>query len=381
MSVRAAAGWPPSLAPTKQLIEGADPTAGVPSDTVVHPGNSPLTLSDASTPIIGRPVAALPPLLLAAGLLLLLPGCRAVGMSRAASVAPPPEASASDDLEAGFAVVELGPIIPISDEEDFEAPAPFVSDTFAEPALPEPLADCHGAAACPREFSVRGDLHCFLPRLRDDAVGLVNWNNAALFGTALGGALVVRSELDDEVRDNTERHPERWGGTSNTLGHLGDPTVQIPVLLGFYAYSVHTQDDELHDLMGTLISAYTVNGAATLLVKGIANTDRPSDEWNGGQFGFPSYHTSSSFAMAAVLDEYEGPAVGVPAYLLAGLIGWSRIDERDHDLSDVVFGAAMGYLIGKSVARNRLEGDSRVRLLPYAHPTEGSSGLMLDVAF
>jgi len=380
MSVRAATGWPPSLKPAKQLIDGADPTAGVPSDAVVHPGNSPLTLSDASTPIIGRPVAALHAVLLAAGLLL-LPGCRAVGMSRAASVVPAADAASAADSEAGFAVVELGPIIPISDEEGFEAPAPFVSHTFAEPALPEPLTSCDDAASCPCEFSVRGDLHRYLPRLRDDAVGLVNWNNAALFGTALGGALVVRSELDDQVRDNTERHPERWGGTSNSLGHLGDPTVQIPVLIGFYAYSVHAQDDELHDLMGTLISAYTLNGAATLLVKGIANTDRPSDEWNGGQFGFPSYHTSSSFAMAAVLDEYEGPCVGVPAYLLAGLIGWSRIDERDHDLSDVIFGAAMGYLIGKSVARNHLEGDSRVRLLPYAHPTEGSSGLMLDVAF
>ena len=74
-----------------------------------------------------------------------------------------------------------------------------------------------------------------------------------------------------------------------------------------------------------------------------------------------------------MLDEYYGLQAGLPAYALAGLIGWSRLDERDHDLSDVVFGAALGFVIGKSVARDHLYGDSRVRLLPYVHPTDGTT--------
>ena len=51
---------------------------------------------------------------------------------------------------------------------------------------------------------------------------------------------------------------------------------------------------------------------------------------------------------------------------LAGLISYSRIDRRDHDLSDVFFGAAMGYLVGRSVARWHLHGDGNVRLLPWS---------------
>lgn len=230
-------------------------------------------------------------------------------------------------------------------------------------------------------LSFRQDVHGIWPRLRDDARGLANWHNAAVLGAALGGSLLIRSELDDDVREAVARHPQRWGEGSEALGWLGDPTLQVPIMLGAYAWSIRQQDEELHDLMGTMISAYTINGVVTVTVKGIANTDRPSDEWNGGKFGFPSFHTSSSFAVAAVLDEYYGCRAGIPAYMVAGLVGWSRIDEQDHDLSDVVFGAALGWVIGKSVSRRHLEDDSRVRLLPYVHPTDGSSGLMLDVAF
>ena len=66
---------------------------------------------------------------------------------------------------------------------------------------------------------------------------------------------------------------------------------------------------------------------------------------------------------------------------LAGMIGWSRIDGQDHDLSDVVFGAALGWVIGKSVAKNNLCRDTRVKILPYLHPTEATSGVMFDVPF
>jgi hypothetical protein len=238
---------------------------------------------------------------------------------------------------------------------------------------------CAPADAC--RFSLEEDLRCALPVLADDAIGTVNWNNAAILGVALAASIGIRQDLDDEIREATARHPERWGEASHELGYLGDPIVQIPCLLALYSYSLYGQDAETHDLSATLISAYTINGLATVAIKAIANTDRPSDTWNDGQFGFPSFHTSSTFAIAAVLDEYYGPRAGLPAYALAGFVGFSRIDERDHDLSDVVFGAALGYVIGKSVAGRHLTGDSRVHILPYVHPTDGTSGLALDFNF
>jgi hypothetical protein len=281
--------------------------------------------------------------------------------------------------------VELGPIVPISSDSgelsrvaaSDPLPAGLFTNAETEPIIERTLPDFDST----HEFDFRDDIRDLWPRLRDDVGGLANWNNAGILGVALAGSLAMRSEFDNDVRDFVAKHPKRWDEGSEVLGWLGDATVQVPVLLGVYAYSVHRQDEETHDLMSTLLSAYMLNGAATLTVKAIANTDRPSEEWNGGKFGFPSFHTSSSFTIAAVLDEYEGHHIGLPAYALAGLIGWSRIDEQDHDLSDVVFGAAMGYVIGKSVAGRHLDGDSRVRILPYTHPTDGSSGVMLDIAY
>jgi hypothetical protein len=258
------------------------------------------------------------------------------------------------------------------DAED-QGPVALIDEGSAEAAETQIAAD--------PSTRFREDLRCCLPRLRDDARGVVNWNNAAILGVALGGSLAMRTELDDDVRRNTARHPQRWNDGTHILGKVGDPAYQIPVLLGAYAWSLHQAEDEPHDLMSSLVSAYTISGLATVGVKVIANTDRPSRTWNDGSFGFPSFHTSSTFAMAAVLDEYEGHWVGVPAFLVSGLVGWSRIDERDHDLSDVVFGAALGYVIGRSVAGRALDGDSRVRLFPYTHPTDGSPGVMLETSF
>jgi len=236
---------------------------------------------------------------------------------------------------------------------------------------------CHG---CP-PYDFRSDARAFLPLLRDDAHALLNWNNAAIMGAATAAAIALRQDADDQVRQDTASNPKRWGRGSEILGKFGDATYQVPVLLALYGYTLHQDDVELHHFTSSLFSAYTLTGLSTVAIKGIVNSDRPSDDWNDGQFGFPSFHTSSSFAIAAVIDEYHGPKAGLPAYAMAGLIGWSRIDERDHDLSDVIFGAALGYVIGKSVSGRHLYGDSRVRILPFTHPTEGSAGLMLDCPF
>jgi hypothetical protein len=231
-------------------------------------------------------------------------------------------------------------------------------------------------------ITITDDIWCFFPRLGHDAWGLVNnWNNLAILGVALGGSLAIRSEWDEDVRNWTAEHPDRWGQGSKIIGDFGVAQYQIPFLLGGYLYTVYAQDYYQHDMMYSMISAYTLFGLSTVSIKYIADTSRPSDTWNGGKLGFPSWHDGSMFCMAAVLDDYEGHWIGYPLYILAGLIGWSRIDTRDHDLSDVVFGGVLGYVIGHSVSGKALFGDSRVHLLPYFNPADGAAGVMIDARF
>jgi len=51
-----------------------------------------------------------------------------------------------------------------------------------------------------------------------------------------------------------------------------------------------------------------------------------------------------------VLANRLGPAVGIPAYILAASTGMGRMEDRKHYLSDVVFGAALGLSTGIAVS-------------------------------
>jgi membrane-associated phospholipid phosphatase len=91
----------------------------------------------------------------------------------------------------------------------------------------------------------------------------------------------------------------------------------------------------------------------------------PPDE-NGKRTNgsFPSGHTTVAFAAATVYaTEYrDRPVVVVSAYSLATLVGLSRITENKHWATDVLTGAALGYLTGKLVVNNyhrRIENRAR----------------------
>ncbi len=233
----------------------------------------------------------------------------------------------------------------------------------------------------PVNFTFKEDVHNFFPMIWEDTQQLINWKNGIYLGAALGGSLALRDSVDWDVRENVARHPRRWGKFSQALETIGNVESQVPVILGIYGYSLYQDDEKLHSFSNSLISAMTINGLSTIAVKAIANTDRPTDAYNDGKQGFPSYHASAMFTIASVVDEYYGHGYGLPAYTVAGLVGWSRIDMQRHDLSDVVFGAALGTVIGKGVAQFHKNKDCNYRVSPYIHPTSGGTGVMFELRF
>jgi hypothetical protein len=63
------------------------------------------------------------------------------------------------------------------------------------------------------------------------------------------------------------------------------------------------------------------------------------------------------------------------------LVSYERIDNREHWTSDVIFGAAIGYTIGKTVAdrcRPQLFGFD---LVPYVNPMDDSAGVAMMRSF
>ena len=61
---------------------------------------------------------------------------------------------------------------------------------------------------------------------------------------------------------------------------------------------------------------------------------------------FPSGHTGASFAVASVIYLCMPKKVGIPAILLAALIGFSRLYLGVHYPTDVLAGAAVGLCTG-----------------------------------
>jgi membrane-associated phospholipid phosphatase len=69
---------------------------------------------------------------------------------------------------------------------------------------------------------------------------------------------------------------------------------------------------------------------------------------------FPSGHTTAAFAAATVFAvEYRNkPVIPIIAYSIATLVGVSRVTENKHWATDVLAGAALGYLTGRQVSLN-----------------------------
>jgi len=69
---------------------------------------------------------------------------------------------------------------------------------------------------------------------------------------------------------------------------------------------------------------------------------------------FPSGHTSTAFSIATVFAKMysDTPAIPIIAYSAATLVGFSRLTEHAHWMSDVFVGATLGYLCGNQVVNN-----------------------------
>lgn len=71
--------------------------------------------------------------------------------------------------------------------------------------------------------------------------------------------------------------------------------------------------------------------------------------WKGGS-SFPSVHSTVAWSIAGVVaHEYPGPLMKVLSYGLATTVSVARIGAKQHFPSDVLVGAALGYLVSSQI--------------------------------
>ena len=136
--------------------------------------------------------------------------------------------------------------------------------------------------------------------------------------------------LSGSAQDVVEINP-----THRAVKNTGDALVIAMPLATLTAIIV---ERDWQGLKQAAFSTATTLGASYLL-KYTVHKMRPDRSDN---HAFPSAHTSIMFANAAFVQRRYGWKFGVPAYMLATYVGWSRTYAKKHDWWDVVAGAAIG---------------------------------------
>jgi membrane-associated phospholipid phosphatase len=150
----------------------------------------------------------------------------------------------------------------------------------------------------------------------------------------------------------------------------GNGWVHMGAALGTYVLGRGTGHEHMQIFGADLLRAQTVNGVMTQGIKLAVRRARPDQ----GQYSFPSGHASATFATATVLQRHFGWKVGIPAFGVATYVAGSRLQENQHYASDVIFGAAIGIVAGRTVKVGR--GPGQFVVSPMAVP--GGAGVTFE---
>jgi len=206
---------------------------------------------------------------------------------------------------------------------------------------------------------------------------LWGWN-LAILGVGAGAAIVLsQTAADDEIQDGVKGSIGDFADIGN-IGGNGFTLAGISVAT-YIAGSV-IEDEKIIATGKALIESQIVAAVMTSAIKVSTGRERPDGSGNRFTSSFPSGHASGSFALASTVDTMYGHKIGIPLYMFAGFVGYSRLSDNKHFLSDVLFGAALGTAVGSGVAKIHKGGDSSgVSVLPYSDGN--GAGLMLALSW
>ncbi len=141
----------------------------------------------------------------------------------------------------------------------------------------------------------------------------------------------------------------RWGQGMGAVMQPGEIAggflVQTGAAVATYAIGRTTHSTKVTSIGASLFRAQVVSQTVTQGIKFAARRTRP----DGTVLSFPSGHSATAFATATVLQSELGWKVGVPAYGAAAWVAASRMQAKRHYLSDVIAGATIGIMAGRSV--------------------------------
>src|SRR3989337_3347434 len=210
------------------------------------------------------------------------------------------------------------------------------------------------------------------------------WRKFSLYTAGIGSILLLDDELYDGIQRNRTTSTSDVAevveefGSFPSFGIMGTFYLGGALLDNYKAKTV-----AMDAFAASLVSA----GVITSTLKVIVGRSRP-DEGDGtyrfqpfrGPNSFPSGHTTQAFSLASVIaGHYDEWWVDALSYGIAGGVGLARIEQEAHFPSDVVAGAIIGTVVGKTIVRYNRKLHKNVTIEPAAD-MEGV-GLSLKIVF
>jgi hypothetical protein len=231
------------------------------------------------------------------------------------------------------------------------------------------LVACTGAWTPSVAVEPSSGLSGYVRQIAGDFLHLPSWENLEIMAAG-GGLTVVSHQYDAETVERmsgshqveTFFDPGQWIGSAAYL---------VPATFVMYGVGRGSDHPRVSSLAGELFRAEILSQAVTHAIKFTAQRTRP----DGTKYSFPSGHASATFAIAVTLQRRLGWKAGAPAYVVASYVAVSRLSERKHYASDVVFGVALGVASGRTVTRD--VGPTRLSLA--AAPVSAGAGFAFKV--
>jgi membrane-associated phospholipid phosphatase len=201
-----------------------------------------------------------------------------------------------------------------------------------------------------------------------------NWKDFGKFAL-ITGALIFADEPVQRFALDLRNHNKGLRDIGNVVTNFGGLYEAYTLgSLGLYGFVFKNKKMQTTTLLA--LQSYITGAAVESVIKFVSGRQRPyavdpnsveAEPAFRGPFtkiydaegrrlnsSFPSGHTTVAFAAATVyaLEYKDRPWVPIVCYTAASLIGLSRITENKHWVTDVVAGAALGYLTGKLVVNN-----------------------------
>ena len=164
-----------------------------------------------------------------------------------------------------------------------------------------------------------------------------------------GGAALAVHPFDATFNVHLRSHDAFVNGAFAPAKYVGDTPEQVALSLATYAYGRMFDAPKVSHLGMDLLRAQLI---AELLVEPLKfATGRQRPDHSNHQ-SFPSGHAAVTFAGATVLERHIGWTKAALAYAVASYVAMSRLHDNVHYLSDVVFGAAVGTIAGRTVTQH-----------------------------